>query len=62
MAIVGHQPWTGVEDYFGAPMFWEHADAASYLSWFISAGLIPQWDRFIPEVNVGHTLVLARKL
>jgi len=61
LAIVGHQPWIGVEDYFGAPMFWEHADTMSYLSWFTDVGLIPLWDRFIPEGNSGHTLLLARK-
>ena len=33
LAIVGHDPWTGIEDYMGAPMFWDHADNLTYLAW-----------------------------
>jgi SAM-dependent methyltransferase len=61
MAIVGAQRWTGVEDYFGAPMFWDHADAPTYRSWLVSDGLDVLWQRFIPEGSGGHTLLLARK-
>lgn len=61
LAIVGHGEWTGIENYMGAPMFWDHADAATYLSWFIDAGLIPLWHRFIPEAESGHALVLAQR-
>ena len=60
LAIVGFERWTGIEDYFGAPMFWDHADRDTYLRWLAEAGLAPIWDRFIPEGSVGHTLVLAR--
>jgi cyclopropane fatty-acyl-phospholipid synthase-like methyltransferase len=60
LAIVGAQTWTGVEDYFGAEMFWEHADTATYLQWFAEADLEPQWSRFIPEGDAGHGLILAR--
>ncbi len=61
LAIVGHERWTGVEDYLGAPMFWDHADASTYVSWLEAVGLAVQWHRYIPEGTSGHTLVLARK-
>jgi cyclopropane fatty-acyl-phospholipid synthase-like methyltransferase len=60
LAIVGHERWTGVEDYMGAPMFWDHADTATYLAWLQEAGLDPLWHRVIPEGAARHTLVLAR--
>jgi SAM-dependent methyltransferase len=60
LAIVGAERWTGTERYLGAEMFWDHADTASYLCWFAAAGLHPQWHRFVPEGDVGHTLILAR--
>ena len=60
LAIVGHERWRGVEDYLGAPMFWDHADTGTYLSWLAEAGLQPVWHRFEPEGAGGHTLVLAR--
>jgi SAM-dependent methyltransferase len=60
LAIVGYERWTGVEDYYGVPMFWDHADTATYLDWLEEAGLRPIWHRFIPEGAGGHTLVLAR--
>ncbi|HVD30173.1 MAG TPA: class I SAM-dependent methyltransferase [Methylomirabilota bacterium] len=60
LAIVGFERWTGIEDYFGAEMFWDHADRETYLSWLTEARLAPLWDRFVPEGNVGHTLVLAQ--
>ena len=62
LAIVGFESWTGIEDYFGAPMFWDHADRETYLAWLAEAGLAPIWDRFIPEGSVGHTLVLAQAI
>jgi SAM-dependent methyltransferase len=61
LAIVGHTEWTGIEEYLGAPMFWDHADAATYLSWFSDAGLDALWDRHIPEGSSGHTLALLRR-
>ena len=60
LAIVGFERWTGIEDYFGTAMFWDHADRDTNLAWLIEAGLVPLWDRFVPEGNVGHTLVLAQ--
>jgi SAM-dependent methyltransferase len=60
LAIVGAAWWTGTERYLGADMFWDHADTRAYLQWFHNAQLTPVWDRFIPEGNTGHTLILAR--
>jgi SAM-dependent methyltransferase len=62
LAIVGFENWTGVEDYLGAPMFWDHADRETYLAWLTEAALAPVWDRFVPEGTVGHTLVLAQAI
>ena len=50
------------EDYYGAAMFWDHADRATYLVWLTEAGLVPLWDRFVPEGSVGHTLVMAQAI
>jgi SAM-dependent methyltransferase len=61
LAIVGHEQWTGIEDYMGASMCWDHADAATYLEWFEEVGLAVRWHRYIPEGTSGHTLVLAQK-
>ncbi len=60
LAIVGTERWSGVEDYMGAPMFWDHADAGTYLDWFAGASLHPVWHRAVPEGSSSHTLVLAR--
>ena len=60
MAIVGHEAWTGVEEYFGAPMFWARADAATYETWFREAGFEVLSTRFYPEGDSGHALVVAR--
>ena len=59
LAVVGAAWWTGTEDFLGAPMFWDHGDTRAYLEWFTDAGLAPRWDRFVPEGNSGHTLILA---
>jgi len=60
LAIVGAEQWTGTDEYCGADMFWDHADAGSYLRWLSAARLEPVWHRFIPEGKTGHVLVLAR--
>jgi SAM-dependent methyltransferase len=62
LAIVGLDHWRGVEEYLGAPMFWEHADTQTYLDWLAGSGLQPVWHRFVPEGTAGHTLVLARAI
>jgi SAM-dependent methyltransferase len=60
LAITGAQRWTGTEPYHGAPMFWDHADTATYLDWLSAARLTPIWHRYIPEGASGHSLILAR--
>jgi cyclopropane fatty-acyl-phospholipid synthase-like methyltransferase len=60
LAIVGHVAWTGVDEYMGAPMFWDHADEASYLAWFQDAGFRVHWHRYVAEGATGHTLLLAQ--
>jgi hypothetical protein len=42
-------------------MFWDHAGRDTYLRWLRDDGLEVIWDRFIPEGDGGHVLVLARK-
>jgi SAM-dependent methyltransferase len=62
LAIVGAGRWTGTEPYLGVPMFWDHAETATYLRWLKAAGLAPIWHRFVPEGGSGHTLVLTRAI
>jgi trans-aconitate methyltransferase len=59
LAIVGAAFWTETEPFHGVDMFWDHADAGTYLRWLHSAQLTAVWQRFIPEGNSGHTLILA---
>ena len=61
LAIVGHETWTGVEDYLGAPMFWDHADTSTYLEWLRSDGFDVRWHRYVPDGDAGHTLLLAQR-
>jgi cyclopropane fatty-acyl-phospholipid synthase-like methyltransferase len=58
LAIVGAQPWTGNNGNGGVS--WDHGGTSSYLDWLEDAGFTPQWDRFIPEKEGGHSLILAR--
>jgi hypothetical protein len=30
------------------------------MEWLMEAGLVPLWDRFMPEGTSGHALVLAQ--
>jgi SAM-dependent methyltransferase len=59
LAIVGATRWTGTERYLGADMFWGQADTATYHRWLQAAGLTPIWNRYIPEGDSGHSLILA---
>jgi cyclopropane fatty-acyl-phospholipid synthase-like methyltransferase len=60
LVIVGHERWTGIENYMGTPMFWDHADTPTYLGWLQEAGMNVLWHRVIPEGTSNHTLVLAQ--
>jgi SAM-dependent methyltransferase len=65
LATVGFYEWTGTEQDWlaveGGTMYWSHADKNTYLIWLTQAGFTVLWDRFVPEGNSGHTLVLAQK-
>src|SRR5207245_9674708 len=61
LATVGSGSWTGTEDdWLGAPMYWSHADRATYVAWLEQTGFEVLWTRFIPEGTGGHTLIFAK--
>ena len=63
MATVGYQAWTGYkEEWHGAPMYWSHADEATYLTWLQEIGFTMLWTRFIPGGDSGYVLVLGHRL
>ena len=58
LATVGYQAWTGYKDnWYGAPMYWSHADEATYRTWLQELGFGLLWSRLIPEGDGGHVLV-----
>lgn len=62
VVITGHTELEGVEpDWLGsgAPMFWSHADAATYRRWLQAAGFEVRSQRFVPEGSGGHELFHA---
>ncbi|HYH32058.1 MAG TPA: class I SAM-dependent methyltransferase [Pseudonocardia sp.] len=62
LATVGATAWSGREDDWlgsGAPMWWSHADAASYRRWLTAAGFVIDEDEFVPEGDGGHQLLIA---
>jgi 2-polyprenyl-3-methyl-5-hydroxy-6-metoxy-1,4-benzoquinol methylase len=64
LATTGQTAWTGTEaDWLGgeAPMWWSHADAATYREWITSAGMTIDTQDFVPEGNSGHALFWARR-
>jgi SAM-dependent methyltransferase len=64
LAVTGHRAWTGTQDnWLGgpAPMWWSHADAATYRSWLEQAGLEVTSEAFVPEGDSGHALFWARR-
>jgi 2-polyprenyl-3-methyl-5-hydroxy-6-metoxy-1,4-benzoquinol methylase len=63
LATAGHRAWTGTEDdWLGgqAPMWWSHADAATYRAWIEHAGLSVIAQEVIPEGDGVHALFWAR--
>ena len=63
MVTVGHQAWTGYKEaWYGAPMYWSHADEATYLTWLQEIGFTMLWTRFIPGGDSGYILVLGQRL
>jgi SAM-dependent methyltransferase len=64
LATTGQRAWTGVETNWlggGAPMWWSHADAATYRAWIERAGLRVAAEDVIPEGESGHALFWARR-
>jgi SAM-dependent methyltransferase len=64
VGTTGHQAWTGADENWldgGAPMWWSHADAATYRAWLEQSGLVVEREEFVPEGDSGHTLFWARR-
>lgn len=62
MATVGHKAWTGHEDdWYGARMYWSHADEKTYLNRLQDIGFMIQQRQFLPEGDSGHVLLLAQR-
>lgn len=60
--VTGHERYEGVEENWlgsGAPMFWSHADAATYREWLEAAGFRIVEQVFVPEGAGGHELFRA---
>ena len=64
LAVVGRDPWTGIEPDFrgsGVPMFWSYADVHRYRRWLAEAGFaIAEEGRQPPRGEPGFAVMLAR--
>lgn len=62
LITTGHTMWTGMEaNWHGAPMWWSHADAATYRSWLAEARLRVTDEDFFPEGDGGHAVFYATR-
>ena len=66
LAMVGKQPWTGVEkDWRGVPgvrMYYSQSDVATYRGWFEQAGLAIETEGSEPrEGSPGYAVLIARR-
>jgi SAM-dependent methyltransferase len=62
-ATLGLASWTGTEDdWYGAPMYWSHADRATYVAWLTDRGFRIDEEWFVPEGDGGHAGILASLL
>ena len=65
LAVVGRDPWTGIESDFrgsGVPMFWSYADVHRYRGWLADAGFaIAEEGRQPPKGEPGFAVVIARR-
>ncbi|MDJ1136147.1 class I SAM-dependent methyltransferase [Streptomyces iconiensis] len=64
LATTGTTAYTGTDPNWldsGVPMWWSHADAATYRTWLTSAGLTVDHEEFVPEGGGGHTLFRAHR-
>ena len=65
LATTGHRAWTGTEDHWlggDTPMWWSHADEATYRTWIGQAGLLVVAQEVVPEGEGAHALFWARRL
>jgi SAM-dependent methyltransferase len=63
LVTTGHTAWTGMEaNWHGAPMWWSHADAATYRAWLAEAGFRVREEDFFPEGEAGHALFYATRI
>jgi 2-polyprenyl-3-methyl-5-hydroxy-6-metoxy-1,4-benzoquinol methylase len=64
LATTGHRAWTGTEDHWlggDTPMWWSHADEATYRTWIGQAGLSVVAHAVVPEGDGTHALFWARR-
>jgi 2-polyprenyl-3-methyl-5-hydroxy-6-metoxy-1,4-benzoquinol methylase len=65
VVTTGYWAWTGAEDNWlegGVPMWWSHADVATYRSWISQCGFLIEREEFVPEGEGGHALFWARRV
>jgi SAM-dependent methyltransferase len=64
LATTGHRAWTGTEDHWlggDTPMWWSHADAATYRTWIEQAGLSIVTQEVVSDGDGAHSLFWARQ-
>jgi len=61
LLVVGETAWTGVDDFFGVPMFFGDAGAAAAADALAAAGLRLAWRHREPEGNGAHVVLLAER-
>ncbi len=66
LAVVGRDPWTGVEENWrgvsGARMYYSHAHVAKYRAWFADAGFEVAEEGREPKRGVpGYSVLVARR-
>lgn len=64
LAVVGKYAWTRIEPDFrgveGVPMYWSHADVATYRSWFTRAGFVIEEEGSEPRKgNPGYAVLIG---
>ena len=66
LAVVGRDPWTGIEqdwrDVPGLGMYYSHADAATYKRWIAEAGFVLAESGIEPrQGNPGYAVLIAQR-
>jgi 2-polyprenyl-3-methyl-5-hydroxy-6-metoxy-1,4-benzoquinol methylase len=64
LATTGHRAWTGTEDHWlggDTPMWWSHADEATYRTWIGQAGLSVVAQEVVREGEGAHALFWVRR-